>query len=476
MIKKIMKLVGLLTFVCVLFVQTVMPTPAMAQPNLSGIDPTEPGTITIHRFAGSTAAAPTTGVPLNGIPYTVTLVRLIPGTEPTPANLRNPNNFEAVTGPDAFSATESTVNGIASFTYLPHGIFLVTEGTHTVTPESDRIDPFIVGIPRRSADGETWIYDVDVYPKSEADTVVELEKELEVAWDQDLEAMVATWTLETMIPRLIGNATRFEFVDELDARLTFVSDSVVGTYLRMEEIDDVPTQVVATLPASAFTVNVDSDNILTITLTQAGINHLVAYAVTAPAPEGTLTFTFRTTIAEEEESFGELTNEEARIYYNEYEIPVLIPPTTTLFGIEVEKIDVGGRRLDGAVFEVFLDAAGYYPAFLNAAGNNTRFTTVNGVVLIPNLQAGTFYLQEVEAPPGFRLITNRMPVTVGTATANPDRNYVVTVQVVNEVEDGFILPETGGRGAVVLTVVGLVLVGGAVSLALVVKRRREHHD
>jgi len=471
MIKKLVKIIGVCIFVCMLCTQMMLP--ALAQPNLSGIDPNRPGSITIHRFAGSTATAPTTGIPLNGIPYTVTLVRLIPGTEPTPANLRNAANFEPVTGADAFSQTLYTANGIASFTDLPQGIFLVTEGEHTVTPEGDRVAPFIVGIPRRSADGEDWLYDVDVYPKSEADTVLDLEKELDLAWDPTLEALVATWTLETTIPRLMGNATRFEFIDELDTRLTFIPGSVIGTYLRMEEIEGVLTQVEATLPASAFTASLDENHMLSIALTQAGIDHLAAYAT--PAPDGTLTFTFRTSVASGEENLGLLTND-ATLYYNENEIPVNVPPTETLFGIEVEKIDVSGALLDGAVFELFLDAAGEYPAFLNATGNNMRFTTVDGVVFIPNLLAGTFYLQEVEAPEGFDLITTRMPVTVSTANVNPDRNYVVTVQVVNEVEGGFVLPETGGTGAMILTVVGLALIGTALSLVMIIRYRRGRHD
>jgi len=467
MMKKMVKKTALLVFAFMILAQ--MTLPIMAQPNISGIDPSEPGSIRIHRFAGSTEAAPTTGTPLNGIPYTIQLVRLAAGTEPTAANLRNPESFEAITGDGAFTATESTVNGIASFTNLPHGIFLVTEGTHTVTPESDRVPPFIVGIPRLSENGDTWIYDVDVYPKSEEDTVVDLEKELEFEWDSELEASVATWTLETTIPRLIGNATRLEFIDELDERLTLVPNSVVGTYLRMEDDDDTLVTVTATLPSSAFAVNVDADNVLSIALTTAGFSHLAANAILAPS--GTLTFTFRTIVSPAEETFGELTND-ATLYYNEDEIIVGIPPSTTLFGIEIEKTDVSGVRLDGAVFELFLDADGDYPALLDENDNNIRFTTVNGLISIPNLPAGTYYLEEVEAPDGFRLITGLMPITVSASTVNPDRNFVVTVQVVNEVEGGFVLPETGGVGTILFTVVGASLIGGAVTLAIIAKRRR----
>ena len=470
-LRKALKNVVLFALACLLFVQAMVPV--IAQPNVSGIDPDIPGSITIHRFAGSTAAAPTQGTPLNGIPYTIELVRLIPGIEPTAENLRNPDNFDPITGDGAFNATQSTVNGIANFENLPHGIFRVTEGAHTVTPAADRMDPFIVGIPRRSADGLTWVYDVDVFPKSEEDTILSLEKELEIAWDGELEEMVATWTLQTTIPRLIGNATRLEFVDELDERLTFID--AVGTYLRMEEDDGVVTQVEATLPASAFNASVGGNNVLSIALTQDGFNHLARYAILAP--DGTLTFTVRTIIGTSESNFGPLTNA-ARLFYNDEDeiITYTPPPPEVLYGLEVEKVDVNRERLDGAVFELFLDANGSYPAFGNEAGVNREFAATNGVFLIPNLREGTFYLRETVAPPGHQLITDLMPVTINATSVNPERNYVITVQVINEVEAGFVLPETGGTGTLIFTAVGLVLIGGALSLALVAKRRRNEND
>ncbi|MCL1990507.1 MAG: SpaH/EbpB family LPXTG-anchored major pilin [Defluviitaleaceae bacterium] len=470
MIKKIIKSVAILAFACMLCVQGTMPI--LAQPNVSGIDPNQPGSITINRFAGTTAVNPTEGTPLNGIPYTIELVRLRPGTPQTAEHLRHPENFEPVEGAEAFSATNSTVNGVAHFPGLPHGIFLVTEGEHAVTPVEDRVAPFIVGIPRRSADDESWIYDVVVYPKSEADTILDLNKELDLAWHPELEAMVATWTLETTIPRLIGNATRLEFVDSLDPRLTLVPGSVVGTYLRMAEVGGVLTATETTLPTTAFDYHVDSNRVLTIGLTQEGFNHLGTHAVLAP--EGRLTFHFETTLATDEAYFGPLTNE-ATLYYNEEDgVTTAVPPTDMLFGIEVEKVDVTGALLDGAVFELFLDEDGNIPALIGANGDNLRFTTVNGRVMIPNLQAGTYYLQEVESPEGFRLISNLMPVRVGANYVTEEgRNHVVIGRVVNEVEGGFVLPETGGVGTMLFTVVGLALIGGALSLILIAKRRRD---
>ena len=463
--EKLIKKIGIVAITLILFAQAVFPV--MAQPNLSGVDPSQEGSITINRFIGGSADSPTTGTPLNGIPYTIELVRFRDGIDATPANLRNPDNFDPIPAPNAFSQTESTVDGIASFTNLPQGIFRVTEGSHTVTSEGDRVETFIVGIPRLSADGNSWLYNVNIYPKTGEDSIGELTKELDLDWDPELEELVATWTMETTVPRLIGNADRFEFIDELDDRLTLVPDSVVGTYLRMTDVEGTLTPTPATLPTGTYTVDEDE---FSIELTATGFAHLADYAVLAPA--GTLTFTFRTIVeADNEEDLGLLTND-ATLYYNEDYAAVVFPPTATLFGLEVEKIDVNRDRINGAVFELFRDSVGNNPVFPDVEGDNIQFVVASGLVLIPNLQAGTYYLQEAIAPAGFRPITNSMQVIVGESSVDSDRNYVVAVQIVNEVDDGFNLPETGGVGTILFTVFGLALIGGAITLTLIVRRRR----
>jgi LPXTG-motif cell wall-anchored protein len=89
---------------------------------------------------------------------------------------------------------------------------------------------------------------------------------------------------------------------------------------------------------------------------------------------------------------------------------------------------------------------------------------------------GQFYLQEVQPPPGFRSITTIMPISISASFVDSDRNHIVTAQVVNEVEGGFTLPETGGVGTILFTVFGLALIGGAVSLALIVRHRRSRSN
>lgn len=473
---KILKKIGLLVIAGIILIQ-----PALiinAQPNLSNLDPDRLGSITINRFAGTTPSNPTAGTPLNGIPYTVELVQIRSDIDQTTADLRDVANFEPIplaTG--GFSATGSTTNGSVSFVDLPQGIYLVTENEHTVTPESDRVAPFIVGIPRRVAegDGEVWLYDVIVYPKAEEDTIVDLTKSVTLGWDENVDDFVATWELTTTIPRLIGNATRFEFVDNLDDRLTLINGSVTGTFWRMEDVDGTLTPTAQTLMENThFQVSLDEVNNVWIELTAAGISTLSQNAILAPT--GTLTFNFSTIVSTVETDLGSVTNT-ATLYYNDNAGITATASTYPQFAMEIEKIDINRNRLAGASFEVFFDEAENYPAFPNAQGVNRTFTTgTDGLVFIPALQAGTFYLRETNAPAGHRIIADNMRVIVDAPHTSASRNYVVELQVVNEIEGGFNLPATGGIGAIIFSTTGVILIGTATILLVLIKRRKDSYE
>lgn len=74
---------------------------------------------------------------------------------------------EVITGTD----------GIAEFEDLELGFYVVVE---TTTPDlvTDPMDPFIVSVPMTTVDGDSWLYDVHVYPKNGTTTgEVTLEKQ-----------------------------------------------------------------------------------------------------------------------------------------------------------------------------------------------------------------------------------------------------------------------------------------------------------
>lgn len=115
--------------------------------------------------------------------------------------------------------------------------------------------------------------------------------------------------------------------------------------------------------------------------------------------------------------------------------------------------------------------ADYLAAYLNGAEqDNYAITPVNGKIVILGLDAGIYYLQEVQAPDGYNALTAPVEITAGTgqtsfyvfADANgkvadlrdPDathsRNtYNVTHTTVHN-SKGIELPSTGGEGAMML--------------------------
>ena len=104
-----------------------------------------------------------------------------------------------------------------------------------------------------------------------------------------------------------------------------------------------------------------------------------------------------------------------------------------------------------------------------------------GTAVIKGLAAGTYYLEETEAPAGYNKLTEMVKLElkpgaadgeVDVMVAGPDGQPVAaendTVEVLNKT--GSLLPSTGGMGTTLFYVLGAVLVLGA-AIALVAKRR-----
>ena len=194
--------------------------------------------------------------------------------------------------------------------------------------------------------------------------------------------------------------------------------------------------------------------------------------------------------------------------------------TTTVYGLGLEKIDSDtGVHLAGAVFEVYRDEActdpvyviptdikgvyilddlytnvsgeyrdtsrGKYEEFLEAyLGENWATTQknvvtseANGKLVILGLEAGDYYLKEIEAPDGYNKLSTVTVVTVGQTNnsffviADPDGNVVDAQTAVGEQEritytatstivknsKGIELPSTGGEGTFWLITIGTMI-------------------
>lgn len=191
------------------------------------------------------------------------------------------------------------------------------------------------------------------------------------------------------------------------------------------------------------------------------------------------------------------------------------------FGIDKQKGNADGAadgELAGAVFKIYKDSGtnaskwdstdtvvkfkqqttspkdGYDYYTVDASGNETLTTTTNKLYVC-GLEPGTYWIEEVSAPDGYNKMAGYMKVVIeaevnestGELTShtitftNPDGTEVNpqpthandhTIQIINKT--GSLLPETGGMGTVIFTVVGVAAIAGGT--VWYVSRRRATSD
>jgi LPXTG-motif cell wall-anchored protein len=71
----------------------------------------------------------------------------------------------------------------------------------------------------------------------------------------------------------------------------------------------------------------------------------------------------------------------------------------------------------------------------------------------------SYYLVETQAPDGYNLPDSPFKIEFTEATSKEDTNWTISKDVTNTNE--FTLPLTGGMGTMLLTLAGILLVGGA---------------
>jgi len=159
--------------------------------------------------------------------------------------------------------------------------------------------------------------------------------------------------------------------------------------------------------------------------------------------------------------------------------------TTYTFGIDIVKTDSANKLIDGAQFRIYdaatggnevavveTDAAdGYRRARADEAG--VDIVVENGKVRVVGLDNGTYYLEETVAPDGYNKLSARQKFIISDANLDAVFNDGIYstgsgVHVVNK--SGSMLPETGGIGTLLFTVLGGTTALGA-GVVLVTKKR-----
>ena len=489
----------------------------------------ELGSITIHvreleldpTLPPGTPLADDQGNPVRNVPIQIerrTLNAGLPGGfQITPQQMTDIAWINANTTAVAGSAQTARTNnaGVVVFDDLPQGIWLVRQldswngMDNPIVDVDDRFDPFLVGLPTHIAD-DCYVLDVVVWPKIDRDPIVDEEKEVVNAIDN-----IQTWTIGANIPFRIGGAVNFTITDTLDSRITYRGDAHVIVRFTGRATNAFRPLTIGTHFTMANPTVAGNETVV-MNLTQAGMEYIAANGLLG---EGRIEFQFDTTFTFglndlTTDALGRLYND-AIINYNNYDYEV-DEDYVDILALNILKLSMADRRpLAGATFRIYREATAadtvgvvQIPARFNPAGaaagtigvvplrtaDNTPMqgtTDANGLLQFNGINSseavnGIFWIREVTPPTGFRVVYEWIPRAVTpayTTVRGPATDFVITanaasdivhVNIDNEREGGWRLPETGGTGTIVLTVAGVVLIGGA--LVLFAGNKKEDED
>lgn len=379
-----------------------------------------------------------------------------PATSLTGAGFALANGQSEVTGP----------GGLAEFTNLPVGLYLVEETATPAVAANESITPampFLITVPLTDpADLHQWVYDVHAYPKN---IVSAVEKEVV---DNPAFSLgeVIDWPITSTIPG--GSVTtKYEVADTLDKKLEYVSTTVAIN-------GSAVTDFTATLDSASNTVT----TVLGASARQAAFDALQMN------PQAKVLITHTTKVV----SAGEITNDATLTFQREGEPETDTPSTeaeTKFGGINILKHDREGKNLAGAVFQVRAAHENDFSksAIISVNGVDSWTTDANGKTAVDGLRYSGwadgeavsedsgkynfYWLVETKAPTGYELLANPIPFVIDSQVAQ-----AITVDVVNTPHNaGGELPKTGAAGTVGLITAGIVLVLGGGYLAIRSTRR-----
>lgn len=271
-----------------------------------------------------------------------------------------------------------------------------TEGSVKVDVTiSSQIKPFMVAVPiTHPTELDKWVTDVHVYPKNQG-----LSPEKSVNKPSINKGDTVTWNINANVPEDFETYTKFDVVDEFDARLKFVQagDDVAASDVTVRYHVGPDSAYASLIPKTDYEVTLDADNKLTVKLTTAGIAKVAA---TGKGKKIYIKFdTFvNTTFPVEGENIvdNDATIEfENGAYPNGSSEPTTDPkdpdptdpdptdpenpnpnkPTVNVGDIVIDKVDDDKTKLVGAEFKVAVKGGNEIQLVLDDADNVVRVDT-----------------------------------------------------------------------------------------------------
>lgn len=520
--------------------------PAFAQTGPGNINPGATGSITVHKFteptvkgaAGNslTTTPDSSARPLQGVEFSIQKIENMDLTTSAgwekltavTALINDPNNskkanvalqekghsLSTAAGNDNTGPKQTMQNGSVSFTGLPVGAYLVTEGEDKgnngiVT----KADPFIVTVPFPSSTGGNngWNYDVHVYPKNAAalvDKIVDDSKAFKLG-------DTLKWYVAFTIPGQM-DITSFKFEDKIDTQTNFTSlkaaivpadttkDQLAqqfksGTEFQLPAVNKVGLAGDGSPTATSVPGTID------VTLSGSAVEQLKQHR------NKKLVFEVSVTVREITKADGQIKNTGdndepwAKAFFNDSNTPVVpsgagAPEPSKWGTVQLKTVSnmTGNHALKNAEFKVYKTSEAAQRAMNGTAQSGDEVlaevtTDAQGQASF-SLRNGTYYLAHTGVPAGFQQLAAPIKVDVeGVRTLthypNLDNNdgaakvdnaeWVITLNARTPGDDATSLlpnlPITGGFGQLLLALAGTTVLAVAVVTFVAASRRRKQH-
>lgn len=394
-------------------------------------------------------------------------------------------------------------NGNASLNLLyhglPDGVYLIVErnSPKIVKP----LDPFYVVIPDRDPVTNEPVYEVTINPKNELKPTIKIEKDVIFIGNDEASVNAYeehTWIIGTTIPSDIADGKSYVVTDTLDNRLDYAGNLKV--FLEDKEQTADPLQLSLGTDYNVTLTDVDSlsdgkpSDSFSVELTVEGMAKIAAAIGENKYSNYMLRIYFDAKINANATMATQIPNQAAVKYINsadevlekESDKPYVYTGAINLLKVDSED---NSKLLPNAVFEVYRTATadevgaeiegltelpGLVGKFVkvsffdNSALTGEKVTTVksdeNGKVAIYGLAYGTYYLLETDSPAGYNKLGNTVELTINDLSHTDEKAIVI------ENESGIVLPETGGIGTTIFTVLGFSFIALA-GVLLICKRR-----
>lgn len=353
-----------------------------------------------------------------------------------------------------------TVTGSTEKTYTFNAL---EYGYYAIIPSNEEFAPSFTTVSKTEAQ--------DVYLKGKTPDV---DKKVDNEdWTSAQIGDKLTFTVESMVPNMAGfDAYTFKLTDTMTNGLTVTQETLnakvkIGTTV---------------LEANQYSVKVEGQKIT------IEILNFINYKDQANEP---IVFTYEATLNENAITEDKTTNTANVEYGNDPEnlsqgaSDKVVVKTHTL---TINKKNANGDMLAGAEFQLYKGTAvtetpikfvdlsnGSYRVAKEGEGSTTEtlVSPVGGQIIVKGLDVGEYRLVETKAPNGYNQL--KKPVVINIKAESTDKGETITVtgnsvDVINNA--GTLLPETGGMGTVIFTVVAIVLILGVVA-SFVFSRRRD---